>query len=197
VDASQVISAEYRYDPFGRSLYASGTKAGANVYRFSSKAFQVNGSLYYYGYRWYAPDWQRWLNRDPMGEMGGVNLYAAMGNSPVNLTDPLGLLLGVSEWDPTDYSEYAGIEVPCSKCILRHYDVAGFNSPSDCANSYFGELTGLDLGLAAGTSILAIIYEKAVVSGSSGPIGAAFAFGALGQWLVFYDVCNQCIQWEE
>ena len=32
-----------------------------------------------------------WLNRDPIGEGGGLNLYANVGNNPVNRIDPLGL----------------------------------------------------------------------------------------------------------
>ena len=33
-----------------------------------------------------------WLSRDPIGEAGGINLYAYVGNNPVNLWDPLGLV---------------------------------------------------------------------------------------------------------
>jgi hypothetical protein len=34
---------------------------------------------------------QRWLNQDPIGERGGLNLYEAMRNNPINVIDPLGL----------------------------------------------------------------------------------------------------------
>lgn len=33
----------------------------------------------------------RWLNRDPIGEEGGINLYGYTENSPLNWYDPLGL----------------------------------------------------------------------------------------------------------
>jgi uncharacterized protein RhaS with RHS repeats len=34
---------------------------------------------------------QEWLNRDPIAEAGGIDLYGYVGNSPVNRVDPLGL----------------------------------------------------------------------------------------------------------
>lgn len=46
--------------------------------------------------RWYDPETGRFLTEDPAGFEGGdVNLYAYVGNNPVNLVDPLGLRI---EW---------------------------------------------------------------------------------------------------
>ncbi len=86
----------YRYDPFGRWLVGTGSYATANVMRFSSKPWIAhNGSntdgLYYYGYRLYDPNTQRWLNRDPIGEDGGYNLYRFAGSNPISTVDPIGL----------------------------------------------------------------------------------------------------------
>jgi hypothetical protein len=36
----------------------------------------------------YDPGLQRWLNRDPIGEAGGINLYAFVNNSPIAFYDP-------------------------------------------------------------------------------------------------------------
>src|SRR2546425_4156460 len=90
VNSSQSKMASYRYDAFGNTISSSGTLASANVYRFSSKEVHANSGVYYYGYRFYDPNLQRWLNRDPIAEAGGINLYTFVRNVPVLLIDPLG-----------------------------------------------------------------------------------------------------------
>ena len=47
--------------------------------------------LYYYGYRYYDPETGRWLNRDPIEEQGGYNLYGFVANDGVNAIDVIGL----------------------------------------------------------------------------------------------------------
>lgn len=46
---------------------------------------------YNYGYRYYVPTLGRWINRDPIMERGGGNLYGAVENRSVNAVDILGL----------------------------------------------------------------------------------------------------------
>jgi RHS repeat-associated protein len=87
---SQSMVASYRYEPLGNTISSSGTLADANVYRFSSKEIMGNSGLYYFGYRFYDPNLQRWINRDPSEERGGVNLYAFAENDSINAVDDLG-----------------------------------------------------------------------------------------------------------
>src|SRR5690606_17301068 len=77
--------------PFGNSRGVLGAVGNANLYRFSSKMYIATHGLYYYGYRFYNPGLQRWMNRDPIGELGGVNLYAFGWNNPSYGVDPFGL----------------------------------------------------------------------------------------------------------
>ena len=47
--------------------------------------------VHHYGYRYYDPVTGRWPSRDPIGELGGYNLYGMVGNDAVNWSDYLGL----------------------------------------------------------------------------------------------------------
>jgi RHS repeat-associated protein len=91
VSPSGMVLAQYEYDPFGNLISKSGLMADINKYRFSSKEWEGNTGLYYYGYRFYEPNLQRWLNRDPIQQLGGINLYRAIQNNPLSWIDPLGL----------------------------------------------------------------------------------------------------------
>jgi len=93
----------YVYDAYGRAVSATGPLATANVYRFSSKELHAPSGLFHYGYRFYDPMTQRWMNRDPLGEAGGFNLYGFASQSPISHVDPHGLWpwsdITQEEWD--------------------------------------------------------------------------------------------------
>ncbi len=71
-------AARYEYGPFGEFLRATGPMAKANPLRWSTKYQDDETGLVYYGWRYYSPSLGRWISRDPLGEAGGLNLYAAM-----------------------------------------------------------------------------------------------------------------------
>ena len=87
-DVSGAVQTEYSYDAFGNT-----TRSGAASSNSSQYAGRENDGtgLYYYRSRYYSPSLQRFISQDPTGFEGGdVNLYAYVGNTPVNLTDPFG-----------------------------------------------------------------------------------------------------------
>ncbi|WP_027359662.1 RHS repeat domain-containing protein [Desulforegula conservatrix] len=85
------IAARYEYDPFGKTIFSEGPMASENPYRFSTKYLDAETGFYYYGFRYYDVDLGRWINRDPMGEIGGINLYSLVDNNSVSDFDYLGL----------------------------------------------------------------------------------------------------------
>jgi RHS repeat-associated protein len=91
INSSQAVVAKYLYDAFGNVLSASGLLADANRYQFSSKEKDLNSGLVYYLYRFYDPNLQRWVNRDPVAEDGGINLYEFAGDNAVTQYDAFGL----------------------------------------------------------------------------------------------------------
>lgn len=92
VDASTALaSAEYEYGPFGEQLRATGPMAETNPFQFSTKYTDGASGLVYYGYRFYNPQLGLWLNPDPLGEEGGLNLYQAFFNAPTDYVDVDGL----------------------------------------------------------------------------------------------------------
>lgn len=89
---SGTLEATYEYDPFGRTLRATGTAAASNPFRLSTKFTDEETGLCYYGYRYYDAVLGRWLGRDPIEEEGGVNLYGVVGNDTINCIDLWGLV---------------------------------------------------------------------------------------------------------
>ena len=73
------------YQPYGES----GTTAGTFRYTGAQIDAETNG-LYDFRARIYSPVLGRFLQVDPIGAAGGINLYAYVGNDPVNLVGPLG-----------------------------------------------------------------------------------------------------------
>ena len=91
-DGNGAIAAAYRYDPSGNLLQATGPAAALNPFGFSTKFTDRETGLIYYGLRYYYAALGRFINRDPIEELGGLNLYGFCGNDGVNRWDYLGML---------------------------------------------------------------------------------------------------------
>jgi len=91
VDESGYVKAKYAFDAFGQTINQGGDMASTFSHRFSTKYADDETGLYYYGFRFYAPGLGRWVNRDPIEEQGGVNVYGFVGNNGFGLVDSLGL----------------------------------------------------------------------------------------------------------
>jgi RHS repeat-associated protein len=70
-----------------------GVPGAANVGRFqyTGQMWLSEAGLYHYKARAYLPALGRFAQTDPILFAGGMNLYAYVGNDPINATDPSGL----------------------------------------------------------------------------------------------------------
>ena len=91
IDTSGNLDAAYEYDPFGKLIRYAGTRSTSMSLLYGTKYLDMETGLIYYGYRYYNPRQGRFINRDPIGEEGGINLYGFVDNNPVNAIDYLGL----------------------------------------------------------------------------------------------------------
>jgi RHS repeat-associated protein len=82
------IHQQFFYTPFGVELVGD---ASGNPFRYTGRRFDPETGLYYYRARYYDPDLGRFLQVDPVGYADQWNLYAYVGNNPVNTTDPTGM----------------------------------------------------------------------------------------------------------
>ena len=145
IDSTQTVVASYRYDTFGRLTTQSGTLD--QPYRFSTKQYLADVGLNYYGYRFYSPAMGRWLNRDPLGEVGGVNLYGFVLNNAVNIIDIWGLDPGDSYPTPRDAATQAIKDInPISIKENREYGGTTYTKP-DGSSSYTKPVPGGPAGV--------------------------------------------------
>ncbi len=90
-DSTNTVVWEGISKPFGETAVNSGSTV-VNNFRFQGQYYDAETGLHYNGQRYYDPKTGRYLTPDPIGLAGGVNPYVYVGNDPVNLVDPLGLM---------------------------------------------------------------------------------------------------------
>ncbi|RON09016.1 hypothetical protein BK659_12270 [Pseudomonas brassicacearum] len=83
----------YAYGGTAWWMGRSQVEAKYKCVRYSGKERDATG-LYYYGFRYYAPWLQRWINPDPAGIVDGLNVFCMVGNNPVGRRDVMGLYSG-------------------------------------------------------------------------------------------------------
>jgi RHS repeat-associated protein len=95
------------------------------------------GVISYYGYRYYTPQTGRWINRDPIEEEGGLNLYGFVGNDGVTKVDVLGkystvlagmistLLSGLASYSLGECSTCPCTPSDCKSCV-KTWEIIGY-----------------------------------------------------------------------
>jgi RHS repeat-associated protein len=92
VDTSSTVKNGYDY--YGVGALFSNSETVTNRYKFTGRELDNESSEYYYRARYYRPSagtGSRFTQRDPIGYLGGLNIYSYCENNAVNGTDPYGL----------------------------------------------------------------------------------------------------------
>jgi RHS repeat-associated protein len=132
-DSGGNLISRYDYDPYGRrSIITENVPAD---FGFTGFYYDQATGLDLTWFRAYDADLGRWLSRDPIGENGGINLYAYCLNNPIDRIDPFGLFHVAPNGNPEGSSSvvtdgkggltiYIGtLPVGTSQCVMNSIKV--------------------------------------------------------------------------
>jgi len=97
-DSAGATAKSYSYDAYGNILDSPGTVE--QPYTYTGRELDSETGLYYYRARYYDAGTGRFLQKDPIGLRGGLNLYRYVRNNPSNYVDPTGRVLGLAVFIP-------------------------------------------------------------------------------------------------
>ncbi len=181
VDGATLTAVYYHHDAMGSTVAVTqgGDSGAADTYTYSDYGAPQSGSwsayqyagyrydsetgLYYVKARYYSPNLGRFLQSDPVGFRGGMNLYAYVGNDPINLIDPMGMT--------PDGSNMTIPSVPLQNLPLQGYTcsqlsstVTGFVAP----NGNGGYVQSLDRAFQVNPPQSGQIVQENIFTNSAG-----------------------------
>ena len=162
------VASRLSYDPWGK-VTETGSGALSDFTYTGHYADRATG-LDLTQFRAYDPSLGRWISRDPIGLLGGLNLYRHVNNSPVNLIDVDGLM-------PDD--RYPG---------MPQDEIAAAQSGSGWAAAIFAAVSGIGGAASAGwawlwggselaATVATTVAEVTVPEAAAGACGGAAASG--------------------
>ncbi|MFO0752293.1 MAG: RHS repeat-associated core domain-containing protein [Thermodesulfovibrionales bacterium] len=107
---------------------------GRNNLRFLGQYYDAETGLHQNGHREYKAEVGRYIEGDPIGFAGGINLFAYVGNNPMMFIDPLGLILTNAQVANIIFNEtrsFSGDRVFEARLNIAHAIINGDNALGD------------------------------------------------------------------
>ena len=210
LDPSGNVLERYAYGAFGprRVMSPDFTSRSSSLYDwdfgFQGQFRDAETGWYNYGYRFYVPELGRWINRDPIGEAGGGNLYAFAANSPTETIDYLGLSPQYTSCECNDGSGRGSLvqrddidlnhllDLKCTNplgdmwfkaaCVTHDYCYATCGADKGkCDVNFFADMVAIcaSLGNPTGCEFWAGMYHMGVAGGGNSAFAGDQGFDAL------------------
>lgn len=94
-DSNGDVAAAYAYEPYGKIAGKTGTIGNPFTYVGAFGVMDEGNGLYFMKNRYYDATTGKFLQKDPIGISGGINLYGYAADNPIDYIDPDG-----TEWEP-------------------------------------------------------------------------------------------------
>ena len=105
------LEKEYLDGDYRSKYFVCSDKSAQSPIKIRSFEKKTKTGLNYYGYRYYDPVTGRWPSRDPIEEVGGLNVYSFVSNNGVNQWDYLGLMHPVVQPIYKKYAKMAAVAI--------------------------------------------------------------------------------------
>ncbi len=170
VDSTQTIATSYQYTPFGAPTQSGSPNSYPYLFAGREWSDPLNlMQLYYNSARNYSPGLHRFISRDPIGSAGsGANLYAYVGDDPVNATDPTGLFGFSLTFGFGGNSESANPNDSCASflCFAGNFSTADYDPPENKPKPIFQPSPGAGTTTCTGTATFTAVGNQAHGNGA-------------------------------
>ncbi len=122
-DDSEAVTDRISYAPYGAAVSRSGTTDTPFLFAGQHGVQTDSSGLVYMRARFYSPYLRRFINQDPIGLAGGINLYAYVDGEPIRFLDALGLspdmsFMGNTVWEDINLRLKANAFIPSDNSVF-------------------------------------------------------------------------------